>query len=502
MILNNFCWKLTGCLLSAALLAACTTTKPAQLTAAPVAATGTVVPTKASVKPSSEPTMGPVEDEIDLSARYLFYLHGKIIEDQGLPAVSTSFGKYEYEAILETLRGYGFVVRSEQREKNADVLVYAEKTAAQVRELLDAGVPPENITVVGASKGAGITLYASNLLKNSEVNFVPMAICHPDVVSELIWNEVAIYGNVLSIYDSADDFAGSCKELFAFSGGKGLSNHGEIVLDVGSGHGILYQPLDAWVLPVVAWANNQTELAEVRPEFERYFAGNPGAFVLYDLKADHYIRHNPGRCAERFLPASTFKILNSLIGLETNIIPDENYVIPWDGTDYHVPAWHQDHTLQTAIRNSVVWYYQELARRVGEEQMRAWVKAADYGNADISGNLDSFWLDGALRISPDEQVEFLKRLYLNELPFSQRSMDSVKEVIVLEETDTYKLSGKTGSAIWVEIYQGWFVGYLEMDDNVYFFATNFESDDSNGFANGENAKKISLEILQELGLLP
>ena len=158
--------------------------------------------------------------------------------------------------------------------------------------------------------------------------------------------------------------------------------------------------------------------------------------------------------------------------------------------------------MRSAICNSVVWYYQELARRVGEEQMRAYVEAAAYGNADISGNIDSFWLDGALRISPDEQVEFLKRLYLNGLPFSQRSMDIVKDIIVLEETDTYKLSGKTGSAIRIEVYQGWFVGYLETDDNVYFFATNFESDDSNGFANGENAKRISLDILQYLGLMP
>jgi len=241
---------------------------------------------------------------------------------------------------------------------------------------------------------------------------------------------------------------------------------------------------------------------EVLPELEDYFEEYPGAFVMYDLNNDLYIRYNPERCAEQFLPASTFKILNSLIGLETGVIPDENYLIAWDGTDYNVPIWHQDHTLKTAIRNSVVWYYQELARRVGSEEMSAYVEATGYGNADISGNIDTFWLDGALRISPDEQVDFLRRLYLDELPFSQRSMDIVKEIIVLEETETYKLSGKTGSAIRVEIFQGWFVGYLETDDNVFFFATNFESDDSNGFANGENAKRISLEILQELGLLP
>ncbi|MCD4673769.1 MAG: class D beta-lactamase [Anaerolineaceae bacterium] len=242
--------------------------------------------------------------------------------------------------------------------------------------------------------------------------------------------------------------------------------------------------------------------SEVLPELGEYFGEYPGAFVLYDLNNDLYIRYNPERCAEQYLPASTFKILNSLIGLETGVLPDEKHVMEWDGTNYNVPVWHQDHSLKTAIRNSVIWYYQELARQVGGEEMRAYVEAAGYGNADISGNIDSFWLDGALRISPDEQVDFLKRLYHDKLPFSQRSMDIVKEIIVLEETDTYKLSGKTGSAIRVEVFQGWFVGYLETEDNVFFFATNFESDDANGFANGENAKRISLEILQELGLLP
>ena len=254
--------------------------------------------------------------------------------------------------------------------------------------------------------------------------------------------------------------------------------------------------------PPPATAEPTHPAVEVLPELGKYFEDYPGAFVLYDLNNDLYIRYNPERCAEQFLPASTFKILNSLIGLETGVIPDENYVITWDGIDTNVPVWNQDHTMRSAIRNSVVWYYQELARRVSEKEMSGWVEAAEYGNEDISGNIDSFWLDGALRISPDEQVEFLKRLYLDELPFSQRSMDIVKEIIVLEETGTYKLSGKTGSAIRVSPQQAWFVGYLETDDNVFFFATNFESGDSNGFANGENAKRISLDILQYLGLMP
>ena len=240
----------------------------------------------------------------------------------------------------------------------------------------------------------------------------------------------------------------------------------------------------------------------IKPELEQFFQGREGAFVLYDLKADNYIRYNPARCSEGFLPASTFKILNTLIGLETGVIPDEDFVIPWDGTQYPIKEWNQDHTLKSAIKYSVVWYFQELARRVGREKMQQYVKAVNYGNVDISGNIDSFWLDGNLRISADQQVEFLKRLYADDLPFSKRSMDIVKSLIVQDQTDTYTLRGKTGSVVRVSVYQGWFVGWLETQENVYFFATNMESSNSDGWANGIEAQKISRNILHSLSLLP
>lgn len=240
--------------------------------------------------------------------------------------------------------------------------------------------------------------------------------------------------------------------------------------------------------------------SEDKPELEKYFQDFTGAFVLYDLNNGRSIRYHPERCSERFLPASTFKILNSLIGLETGVIPDENYTIKWDGTHYENSAWNQDHTLKTAFQNSVVWYYQELARRVGREKMQYYVGAAGYGNQDISGRIDSFWLDGALRISANEQVELLRRLYEDALPFSQRSMKIVKEIMVLENTDTYRLSGKTGSGKVSAIYIGWFVGYVEEKGNVYFFATNIEGPSPD--AKGVKAKEITRSILQGLEYLP
>ena len=186
--------------------------------------------------------------------------------------------------------------------------------------------------------------------------------------------------------------------------------------------------------------------------------------------------------------------------METGIIPDENYVIKWNGTKYDVPAWNQDHTLKTAIENSVVWYYQELARRVGKEKMQHYIDLVGYGNQDISGQIDSFWLEGGLRISADEQVEFLKRLYNGELPFSPRSMKIVKEILVLEKTEAYQLSGKTGAVQRVVPYEGWFIGYVEEKGDVYFFATNIEG--AGPDASGVKAEEISRNILRGAGLLP
>jgi hypothetical protein len=247
-------------------LAGCTTVQiepamtsiPAIPAASPILPTSTTSPTSPAQQslPTDDLSAYAFPDSIDPAKEYLFYLHGKIIEDQGIPAINPDFGEYEYEAILKKLRGYGFIVISEQRAKNTDGVEYAKKVAQQVKALLDAGVPAKNITIVGASKGGGIGIYVSHLLENKAVNFVIMAICNPDEVAALKQNQIFLYGNVLSIYDYKDVLSGSCKDLFAFSEGKGISKYNEIVLQVGTGHGILFKPLDEWITPVVQWARN------------------------------------------------------------------------------------------------------------------------------------------------------------------------------------------------------------------------------------------------------
>jgi len=196
--------------------------------------------------------------EIDPAKRYLFYLHGKILEDQDIPAISPEYGEYQYEEILKVLESYGFVVISEQRPKNAETWKYAQRGARQVAGLVSAGVPPSHITVVGASKGASIATVISNLVGNSEVNYVLLGSCHPSLIDEWRQEGLTLSGNVLAIYDYADDeYSGSCEDLFARSEGEGLGRYLEIVLQVGTGHGILYEPLEEWVVPTVRWANQE-----------------------------------------------------------------------------------------------------------------------------------------------------------------------------------------------------------------------------------------------------
>jgi len=226
-----------------------------------------------------------------------------------------------------------------------------------------------------------------------------------------------------------------------------------------------------------------------------------GAFLLYDLNENQHQGYNFPRHSEPYLPASTFKIFNSLVGLETDAVADEEEIIPWDGEERFYDAWNQDHSMRSAISVSAVWFYQELARRIGAEQMQDLVTQAEYGNQNIGGNIDTFWLDGDLRITMIEQIDFLRRLQADELSFSKRSIAIVKDITILDKTEIYTLRGKTGSAVRFEPQIGWFVGYLEKGGNVYFFATNIEKSDANG-ALGSVSQEITKDVLVKLDLLP
>ena len=250
------------------------------------------------------------------------------------------------------------------------------------------------------------------------------------------------------------------------------------------------------------WLSAPAQTNQVMAELGKYFEEFhvKGSFVLYDLHRDRFTCYNPDQLNQEFLPASTFKICNSLIALETGVIPDENAVIKWDGVKRDNPSWDRDNDLKSAFRNSVVWFYQELARRVGETRMQEWLRKAHYGNEKISGGIDQFWLRGELRITPAQQIDFLKRLYLDRLPFSPRTIETVKRVMVAEQTDNYTLRAKTGWASGNSV--GWYVGYVETQEDVFFFSTCVQGtsqQDSQNF--GRSRTEITRRILRALGVL-
>ena len=219
-----------------------------------------------------------------------------------------------------------------------------------------------------------------------------------------------------------------------------------------------------------------------------------GCFILYDLQNDTSIIYNQDRVKQKFLPASTFKILNSLIALECEVIKDENELIQWDSIERSVPVWNQDHTMTTGIKNSVVWFYQELARRVGGERMQLWVDSVSYGNQQIGKNMDDFWLVGDLRISPLQQVEFLKKFVTEDLPFREDIIKTVKEILIEDKTDAYVFRAKTGWATF-GIPVGWYIGYIEINEDAYIFVNNIEIRDS---ADAKERKEITKEVFNEV----
>ncbi|HIK05773.1 MAG TPA: class D beta-lactamase [Trichormus sp. M33_DOE_039] len=228
--------------------------------------------------------------------------------------------------------------------------------------------------------------------------------------------------------------------------------------------------------------------------------GIKGSIVIYDRNHKKFYEHNATRNSQAFLPASTFKIFNSLVALETGVIPNDVAVLTWDGIQREFPTWNQDTNIRQAFRNSTVWFYQVLARKIGHERMEKFIQQIGYGNRQIGTpeQIDRFWLEGPLQITPRQQIEFLQRLHRQELPFSQRTLDLVQDLMIYERTPDYTLRGKTGWATRLTPNIGWFVGYLEQNNNVYFFATNIDIRNNDDLA---ARIEVTRRSLKTLGLL-
>jgi beta-lactamase class D len=235
---------------------------------------------------------------------------------------------------------------------------------------------------------------------------------------------------------------------------------------------------------------------------KKYFEENQaeGCFALMNNATGKFTVYNLSRYRDSsYLPASTFKIVNSLIGLQTGIISSDSMVIRWDGVQRRVNEWNKDLTMYDAFRVSAVNYYQEVARRIGKDTLQYWLDLLAYGTKKITSPVDSFWLDNSLKITPDEQLGLVKRLYFDQLPFHKYNQEIVKRAMLFEDNSNYRLGYKTG---WgfneTGRHIGWVVGWIEENRHPWFFVLNIESADP-GFDMWNVRMKMLKDILTYLG---
>jgi beta-lactamase class D len=226
-----------------------------------------------------------------------------------------------------------------------------------------------------------------------------------------------------------------------------------------------------------------------------------GIFLLYDLKANKLVEYKGLSKDTMLIPASTFKIPNSLIGLETGVVKDELTEFKWNGTTYQNQAWNKDQNLREAFQNSTVWYFQELARKIGEKHMKKFLAQFNYGNQSTGGGIDKFWLSGDLRISPLQQLEFLKGLWNEELKVSKKTTKTMKKVFLVEKKGESTLYAKTGWGFTDGSDIGWYMGVVENQKSTYLFVHAMVSKDSRLELFGEARKSIARKILADNSII-
>ncbi len=219
-----------------------------------------------------------------------------------------------------------------------------------------------------------------------------------------------------------------------------------------------------------------------------------GTLLIQSFDGRIEYQHNTSKIDEGYIPASTFKIPNTLIALEEGVIKDQFEVIKWDGVERQFVPWNQDQTLATAFSRSCVWCYQRFSLKVGDTKYKQYLVDFDYGNRKTGSDVSTFWLDGQLRISVREQVNFLRKVYLEQLPIKHRNFQILKDIMLAEQKLEYKIWAKTG---WQDEH-GWYVGYIETHGKIWFFANHIEIKSS---ADLDFRKDLTLKSLKIKGII-
>lgn len=251
-------------------------------------------------------------------------------------------------------------------------------------------------------------------------------------------------------------------------------------------------------LSVIAASDNRYQFSSSKAAYEDlspYFDGNDGSFVLYNQSTGSWSIYNKANSVKRISPDSTYKIYSALFGLERGSITPEATILPWNKEENLYDSWNRDQNLDSAMANSVNWYFQALDQKTGMKDLKKYMKLTGYGNEDLSGGLSSYWMESSLKISPVEQVELLTKFYQNDFQFKDSSINAVKNSLLITKNNAASLYGKTGSGrIEEKDVNGWFIGFVEKSDTTYFFAANIQGKDN---VNGSLARNIALNILKE-----
>ncbi len=238
--------------------------------------------------------------------------------------------------------------------------------------------------------------------------------------------------------------------------------------------------------------------------------GVGGSCTVYDLQKNKWIYSNEADSRIATLPASTFKIINSLIALEEGVVKDEYELVPWVGIQQvdtvhygYRPDIYRDMNLADALSNSAVWVHLELAKKIGREKYKRYLTLCGYGNLDFSEKGTDFWNFGSFAITPVEQINFVRKLYEDKLPFSKRTMAIVKKIMLTESGEGYSIRAKTGMGILADQTIGWWVGYVEKENNVYFFATRLRNPTTKFSVQfAQQRKELTKAFLKQQSILP
>ncbi|WP_256132104.1 BlaR1 family beta-lactam sensor/signal transducer [Anaerovorax odorimutans] len=250
----------------------------------------------------------------------------------------------------------------------------------------------------------------------------------------------------------------------------------------------------ASALTQTSYEQNQ-DLNILHEDLSPYFDNLNGSFVLYDQARDRYTVYDEEAARTRVSPDSTYKIYSGLLALESGSITRDNSALKWDGTGYPFAEWNRDQTLDTAMGNSVNWYFQALDKKAGKEKLQTFFDKLQYGNRDLSSGIENSWLEASLKISPLEQVLLLRDLSENRWNLDPHNIAAIQRALHISPG----LYGKTGTGnLDGHSVNGWFVGWLETGSNTYFFAVNVRGKDG---ASGSSAREIAETILMEKGLL-